>query len=585
MKTAQPFTSLILLTVLAASPIFAQKYKTDIPPAITTPSELETRLGTLHFIDGFPDDATVQKVYDNLDFQRGVQAFLTAMPAASLLGDAHGAPQLRRGQPDRDRSFETLLDSRSLFLTANTESSLCHRLARPQGRPGRGRDARPTSSACVDDFWFHYVTDLGNAGPGQGQGRQVPVPAAGLQGHVPHGYHVFSARRPTATGSACAASWWMAIPSRRSTSIKKHLRIYPLAQAANPPATTFINVSGKAFNTIHAMDFTFFEEVERVVQEEPGDGDRPGDAGPARLHRHREGQAVRARRAHEDDPHRGGGGGQRDGARAWPTGRALTEAYLYPEQRLAARRSSAAATSSCTTASALLDARTFFFFTATGITPAMSMKMVGVGSQYAVAFVDATGPAARRRQDLPAAPAAQHPGEGFLVAGASTTPRPARCSRPTSSFRASAARRRAWSVNRRHARWTSTSVPSRPPGKESNWVQTCPGKGWFVDPAPLRPAPAVVRQDVAAGRDRRNAVNQIFNKRIPNMKTKHRLINLVLLGAFAASLAFAQSQGIPPEITTPDKLESRLGTLEFKDGAPSAATVEKSTTTSTSPMR
>src|SRR5262249_35274085 len=32
---------------------------------------------------------------------------------------------------------------------------------------------------------------------------------------------------------------------------------------------------------------------------------------------------------------------------------------------------------------------------------------------------------------------------------------------------------------------------------------------------------------------------------------------------------------IPAEITTPDKLATRLGTLEFKDGAPSAATVEK----------
>jgi hypothetical protein len=45
----------------------------DIPPAITTPDTVETRLGTLHFLDGFPDDATIAKVYDNLDFERGVQ--------------------------------------------------------------------------------------------------------------------------------------------------------------------------------------------------------------------------------------------------------------------------------------------------------------------------------------------------------------------------------------------------------------------------------------------------------------------------------------------------------------------------------
>lgn len=48
------------------------KMTTDIPEAITTPDKVETRQGTLKFFDGFPDDATVEKVYDNLDFERGV---------------------------------------------------------------------------------------------------------------------------------------------------------------------------------------------------------------------------------------------------------------------------------------------------------------------------------------------------------------------------------------------------------------------------------------------------------------------------------------------------------------------------------
>ncbi len=57
---------------------------TEIPSAITIPDSVDTRLGTLRFVDGFPDDTTVERVFDNLDFQRGVQAFLAAMPAASV---------------------------------------------------------------------------------------------------------------------------------------------------------------------------------------------------------------------------------------------------------------------------------------------------------------------------------------------------------------------------------------------------------------------------------------------------------------------------------------------------------------------
>ena len=33
---------------------------TDIPASITTPDSVETRLGTLKFFDGLPDEATVQ---------------------------------------------------------------------------------------------------------------------------------------------------------------------------------------------------------------------------------------------------------------------------------------------------------------------------------------------------------------------------------------------------------------------------------------------------------------------------------------------------------------------------------------------
>jgi hypothetical protein len=60
-----------LLADCTASAQTAPEFKTTaIPPGIAAPDKIETRLGTLKFFDGFPDDATVQKPYDNLDFQR-----------------------------------------------------------------------------------------------------------------------------------------------------------------------------------------------------------------------------------------------------------------------------------------------------------------------------------------------------------------------------------------------------------------------------------------------------------------------------------------------------------------------------------
>src|SRR6516164_3798675 len=239
------------------------KYATDVPQSITTPDSIETRLGTLKFTDGFPDDATVEKVYDNLDFQRGVQAFLTAMPAASLSAMRKG---IRGFGPDNQTViiFETLMDSRTLFLTANTESIYtCAWLNLKDGPIVV--EAPPDNLGIVDDFWFHYVADLGNSGPDKGKGGKYLFLPPDYKGEPPAGY--FAYKSPT------YGNWFISRgflengdPKPGVENIKKRLRIYPLEKAANPPETKFINVSGKAFNTIHAMDYSYWEEVNQVVQ-------------------------------------------------------------------------------------------------------------------------------------------------------------------------------------------------------------------------------------------------------------------------------------------------------------------------------
>ena len=80
-------TTLALLAAAAAMPAWGQgqpapKYSAKVPPYITTPDTVDTRIGTLKFFDGLPDPDTVKKVYDNLDFTRGVEAFLSGIPAA-----------------------------------------------------------------------------------------------------------------------------------------------------------------------------------------------------------------------------------------------------------------------------------------------------------------------------------------------------------------------------------------------------------------------------------------------------------------------------------------------------------------------
>ena len=75
----------LVVTLLSSSAVFAQaagKYTmtTPITPGVAVPDKVETPIGTLNLNYGYPDDATTQKVYDNLDASRALQAYLLGIP-------------------------------------------------------------------------------------------------------------------------------------------------------------------------------------------------------------------------------------------------------------------------------------------------------------------------------------------------------------------------------------------------------------------------------------------------------------------------------------------------------------------------
>jgi hypothetical protein len=179
------------------------KTATVISERIATPNHLDTRLGTLNFFDGFPDDATVEKVYNNLDFQRGLQAFLATMPAASANAIRKGIRSLATDNQSV-LLFESLMDSRSPFLTANTETVYAIAWLDLKNGP-LVVESPPSTLGLVDDFWFHYVADLGNAGPDKGKGGKFLFLPPGYKGEVPTAT-TFTDQTPSATGFAAGPS-------------------------------------------------------------------------------------------------------------------------------------------------------------------------------------------------------------------------------------------------------------------------------------------------------------------------------------------------------------------------------------------
>ena len=151
-----------------------------------------------------------------------------------------------------------------------------------------------------------------------------------------------------------------------------------------------------------------------------------------------------------------------------------------------------------------LHSRTSFFYTATGITPAMCMRLTNVGSQYLLANLDADGEpfdgAKTYRLRLPEG----HPGRPVLVDHRLRQPDPLHAADPA----ALPAGRQPdvphpgsrGGVRRIHRRLLLPDPARRSRGRELDPDR--PRQGLVRHPAPVQPTPALLRQDLATRRIR-----------------------------------------------------------------------------------
>jgi hypothetical protein len=234
---------------------------------------VEPRLGSPTSFDGVPDEATTRLLYDNLDFQRAVQAYLDSIQIASMSAMRMGILELGPANTTALLS-EDLMDSQALFLSPNTSSIQMTAWLVMTDEPWVV-ETPPNVVGFIDDHRFKYVTDFGNAGPDRGQGGKFPLLPPGWEGPVPEGGHHVVRTNPYGNRVI-----WLGFQVDGGTApavaaTMRSFRVYPLSQADAPPQMTFVNVSREDFCTIHRMGFEMFHEIDEVVQAEPPIGQDP----------------------------------------------------------------------------------------------------------------------------------------------------------------------------------------------------------------------------------------------------------------------------------------------------------------------
>lgn len=469
------FTIATLFAALTAMPAAAEppEFKANPPPSIMTPGQTVTSAGALTFRDGAPDPATVQLAYDQIDLAAGIQTFMFGLPATSVFAACRGLSAVGVKENAAVGLTADLMDARSLFLTPNTTTPYVFSCLNLKAGPVVA-EIPPGVLGPVDDAYFRWVTDIGLTGPDQGRGGRYLFLPPGYDGPVPaFGFHVVRAptnrllmffRAFVKNGDLKAAI----------DGVKAGTALYPLAAAASPPPTTFVNTSGLQFNTISANDFSFYQELNEAVQNEPADFVAPETVGLFAAAGIRKGQPfapdARMTRILTEAVAIANAG-----ARSFLWAPADKRVFLYPDRQW-------------TTpffggsylfrdgAELMIGNRAAFFYYATGITPAMADATPGTGSAYAAVFRDKDGNyfdgGKTYRITLPA-PVPVNNLWSFTVYDnqtrslLETDQRPAGVDSLSKSLKLNT-----------DGSATVWFAPTPPKGQEGNWVQTMPGKGW-----------------------------------------------------------------------------------------------------------
>jgi hypothetical protein len=196
---------------------------------------VKTRIGDLTYEAGFPTAETVQKLYDELDFQRAVLAHQYAETLVSYNEINVG---LKGGVGGREGDMyvtQRLPDPHGIALTPNTTTIYAMAFLDLAKEGPVVVEVTPGSYGAFFDLWQLPIAGVGPIGEDKGKGGKFLVLPIDHKGAVPEGY--FPVKSRTTLAAYFARGLVRDGDVAGAAKGLETTRIYPLSQRDNPPQT------------------------------------------------------------------------------------------------------------------------------------------------------------------------------------------------------------------------------------------------------------------------------------------------------------------------------------------------------------
>ncbi len=434
---------------------------------------LPGRLADVSTDGELPARTDLARVFDELDYQLACQVYLWALPLVSY---AQWQLQHREvfGASNTDLVHYVTYRDRLGLITANaTTPYIINFIDLSETGPlVIELPAGPTAGG-VSDFWQREIGVLGEMGPDQGKGGKHLIVPPGAEAPVDaDGYNVMRS-----TGMNIMFGFRTLDPDpERSQALVDEVRIYPYTERNDPPPTRLISPGGKSWTGDQPGGIDYWVRLHDIYQSEVVDerdrfylamlkqlGIQKGE--PFAPDKRLTGILLQASRAGEMMAQANSFAKRFPGALYWPDRQWDLVLQLDNSSQRAEHHDQ------------LLE-RAAWFYEAVSFSEAMKSQTPGLGQAYLGAYTDAAGNwldgAKSYTLHVPADPPAK------LFWSVTVYDIATRCLIDNEQQRGDRGSRDTDLVTNADGSVDLYFGPSAPEGRESNWVQTIPGRHWFA---------------------------------------------------------------------------------------------------------
>lgn len=432
---------------------------------------VDTRIGKLTFESGYPSQETLTKLYDEMDFQRACQAYLWGIPAVGLAEWRLAHRDVMKAKNGEMLSYLTFKEKLGILTPNFTTPYIVTLLDVQESGPFVIELPPGLMAGMIMDVWQRVLADMGVVGPDKGKGGKYLILPPGYKKVAPPGYFVVQSEGRTVFAGV------RLLGDDKEKAIREivpGIKTYTWSPAGTGKPMGVRPAGDVVWSQMPPHGMAYWESLNKVVQSEPvmerdrlilaelrflgiekGKPFNP-DARQKKILEQAVVVGEAMAKANTSD--------KRMEPPFWPGTHWKHALVVSVDQR--------------TPGYDQLDERAAWFYEAVAVSKGMLTQTPGVGQRYIAAYQDRAGAwlsgGNTYRLRVPANPPAKgfwsvtYYDEGTRQMAVTPQGRPDISSRKEDLVRNSDG---------------SVDVyfgPTAPAGKESNWVQTLPGKGWFA---------------------------------------------------------------------------------------------------------